>query len=295
MNLRHRFSLLIPTLFVLLSASAAAQDFDPVKSATGWASFDRDGSCVFFDPTQVRLANWTRDNGISGDVSLAKLGAPADKWLLDPSGNAWVVSGTTLVLVSAQTGKLGVSFALPAEVADLAWDVRSFVLCYKTREPYLERRDLKTGALLWSYGTKPAKGAACPQVLHHVAVSENGKIYLNSGTDFKLLVLDANTGAPAGTIPFTVKGEPPPALTLGEGDRGAMAWWLNRNTALMAVKASQLGAGFKGLVLARLDLATRELTLIPTAADEKATLAGILDDSAVLRIAPAGLGFVPLP
>lgn len=295
MKLRHGFSLMVSVLVLLLPVQAAAQDWDPVKSATGWASFDRDGSCVFLEAAQQKLASWTRDGGLSGEVNLSRLSAPAEKWLLDPSGNAWVVSGTTLVLVAAQTGKLGASYALPAEVADLAWDVRSFLLCFRTREAYLERRDLKTGALLWSYGTKPEKGATIPQVLHHVVISEDGKIYLNSGPDFRLLVLDAGTGALKTSIPFMLKGEPPPPLALGSGDRGAMVWWMDKNTALMAVPASQLGPGFKGLILARLDLATRELALIHTAADEKATLVGILDDAAVLRIPPAGLGFVPLP
>lgn len=295
MNLQRGFFLLVALVLVLLPTPAAAQDWDPVKSATGWASFDRDGSCVFLDPAQRKLVNWSREAGVGGEVSLAKMNAPAEKWLLDPSGNAWVVSGATLQLVMTQTGKVGTSYTLPADVADLAWDVRSFVLCFRTREPYLERRDLKTGAVLWTYGTKPAKGTSFPQVLHHVAISEDGKVFLNSGTDFQLLVLDSRSGALTAALPFTLNGQQAPSLALGTGDRGSMAWWLNKNTALLAVPASQLpGTELKGLVLARLDLAKRELVLIPTSADEKAALVGILEDSAVLRLPTGGLGFIPL-
>lgn len=296
LNPRHGFPLLFALMLAVLPSPAAAQSWDPVASATGWASFDRDGSCVFLDAANRKLVTWSRDAGDTGEVNLAKLGAPAEKWALDPSGDAWVVSGTTLQKV-APAGKLGTSYTLPAEVADLAWDVRSFVLCYRTSEPYLERRDLKSGALLWSFGEKPAKGATFAQALHHLAISEDGKVYLASGNSFSLQVLDIAKGTLTGTIPFTLNGQPAPTLALGSGDRGAMAWWLNKNTALMAVPASQLppGGGFKGLVLAKLDLGKHELTLIGTAADEKAALVGMLEDTAVLRAPAGGLTFLAIP
>lgn len=280
----------------LLALPAFSQDWDAVKSASGWASFDRDGSCVFLDSGNRRLVVWTRDGGVTDEVDLSKLPAPAEKWVLDPSGNAWVVHGTTLQLV-AKTGKLITSHSLPAEVADLAWDARGFVLAYRTEAPLVERRDMKTGSVLWAWGSKPPKGAGPVPVRHHVAIREDGTVLLNSGDSFQLTTLDGTKGAQTATLAFALEGKPAPTLNLGQGDRGALAWWLNRNTALLAVPAAQLPAALnlQGLVLARLDLDRQALTFLPTGLDEKAALVGILEDAAVLRKTEGGLAFVPIP
>ncbi len=283
--------------FVLLlaAAPAAAQGWDPVKSATGWAAFDRDGSCVFHDPEAQALRVWSRDMGTTDLLPVAKLDGPPEKWVMDPAGDAWVVSATTLERLE-KSGKVGTSHSLPAEVADLAWDARSFVLCYRTREPYLERRDLKGGSVMWTYGVKPSKGGLAAQVRHRIAIREDGKILLTSGESLKLDVIDIEKGTLAGTEDFALKGKPLPLLALADGDRGGLAWWMNNNVALMAVPAYQLGPGeAKGLMLARLDLGTHELRFLPTGADEKAILVGILESSAVLRGPAGGLTFVPIP
>jgi hypothetical protein len=288
---------LTPTLILLLSVGSlpvAAQGWDPVKDAVGWASFDRDGSCVFHEATSQKLLVWSKETGISDMVDLARLNAKADHWVLDPLGNAWVVAGTSLQKVE-KNGKLGTSFTLPTEVADLAWDTRGFLLCFQSREPYLERRDMKTGSVVWTFGPKPPKGSHFPQIRHHVAIQEDGKILLNSGDDLHLIVLEPASGSTLDVIPFKINGQPSPQLNLGEGNRGALAWWLNTNTALAAVPASQLGGAFQGLVLAKLDLTKREMALIPTGSDEKATLLGIQDDKAVLELPGGGLTFFPIP
>lgn len=288
-------SALTAAFVLLLAAPASGQDWDPVKSATGWASFDRDGSCVFHDPAARALRVWSRDTGTTDVLPVSKLDASPEKWVLDPAGNAWIVTSTTLQRLE-KTGKVGTSYSLPAEVADLAWDARSFVLCYRTREPYLERRDLKGGSVMWTYGVKPSKGALAAQVRHRVAIREDGKVLLTSGESLRLDILDIEKGARTGTEDFTMKGKPLPLLALADGDRGALAWWMNNNVALMAVPAYQLPPGEgKGLMLARLDLATHDLLLLPTGADEKAILVGILENSAVLRGPAGGLTFVPIP
>lgn len=290
---------IIPLVFALLALLGAprafAQGWDPVKSATGWASFDRDGSCVFLDGTR-RLQVWSRDTGVTDTLDLSRLSAAAEKWVLDPSGNAWVVAGATLQMVD-KGGKPGPAIALPTEVSDLAWDARGFVLCYRTREPYLERRDLKTGAVLWTYGPRPAKGNVFPPERNHVVITEDGRVFLSSGAGFQLEELDVNKGVRLETVTFTRNGAPSPTLALvGDGGRGALAWWLNANVALTVVPASQLPPGeFQGLVLAKLDLAGRTLTLTPTGADEKAALVGIVENSYVLRGPAGGLTFLPIP
>jgi len=282
--------------FVLLAAVPAfGQDWDPMKSATGWASFDRDGSCVFHDPAARALRVWSSDAGTTEMLPVSRLDASPEKWVLDPAGNAWIVTSTTLQRLE-KTGKVGTSHSLPAEVADLAWDARSFVLCYRTKEPYLERRDLKGGAVMWTYGIKPSKGGLAAQVRHRVAIREDGKVLLTSGESLRLDLLDIEKGTRTGTEDFTLKGKPLPLLALADGDRGGLAWWMNRNVALMAVPAYQLPPGEgKGLMLARLDLTTHDLLFLPTGADEKAILVGILDNSAVLRGPAGGLTFVPIP
>jgi hypothetical protein len=288
-------SVLAIVLVLLAGLPGSAQDWDPVKSALGWASFDRDGSCAFHDPAARKLRVWTRETGVNDEVDLTRLDGIAEKWVLDPSGNAWIVTGLTLQRVD-HDGKLGPSHTLPAEVADLAWDARSFILCYRTAEPYLERRDLKGGTVLWTYGTKPSKGGPAARVRHHVAVREDGTLLLNSGETFRLEVLDINRGVKIETLSFMMKGQPSPLLMVGDGDRGTLAWWMNTSIALMAVPASQLGPGEpRGLVLARLDVAHRDLTLVPTGADERTVLVGILDSTAVLRGPAGGLTFFPIP
>jgi len=272
-----------------------APAWDPIKSATGWASFDRDGSCVFFEPASRRLQVWSRETGVSDTLDLSRLRGLPDKWVLDPAGNAWVVTGTTLQRV-APDGRIGPTFALPAEVADLAWDARSFLLCFRGKEAYLERRDLNTGALLWSAGPRPAKDENDPLDRHHVTIPEDGRILLSTGDGLNLLVLEPAKGEWQETITFKLKGERPPTLALGGAGRGALAWWLDHNVAVAAIPAAQLpGRGLTGLVLARMDLGTHELTLLSTDADERSMLVGILDGSAVLRRPQGGLAFFPIP
>ena len=140
----NRRNLLAAALVLLFAAPGSGQDWDPVKNASGWASFDRDGSCAFLDAAARKLRVWSREGGITQDLDLARLEGPAEKWVMDPSGNAWVVSGTTLQRVD-RNGRLGPSHSLPAEVADLAWDARSFVLCYRTAEPYLDALEAYLG------------------------------------------------------------------------------------------------------------------------------------------------------
>jgi len=289
-------SALTPAFVLLLAAlPASGQDWDPVKSATGWASFDRDGSCVFHDPGARSLRVWSRDAGTSDMLPLSRLDVPPEMWVLDPAGDAWIVTSTTLQRLE-KTGKVGTTHSLPAEVADLAWDARSFVLSYRTREPYLERRDLKGGSVMWTYGVKPSKGGLATQVRHRVAIREDGKVLLTSGESLRLDVLDIEKGARIGTEDFTMKGKPLPLLALADGDRGGLAWWMNNNVALMAVPAYQLPPGeAKGLMLARLDLATHDLQFLATGADAKAVLVGILENTAVLRGPAGGLTFVPIP
>jgi hypothetical protein len=286
----------VSVLGILFPCALSAQGWDAARSATGWASFDRDGSCVFHDSASRKLRIWTRDGGEMGDVDLARLSAAPERWVLDPSGNAWVVSGTTLQFV-AKNGKLGPSHSLPAEVADLAWDTTGFVLVYRTPAPLVERRDMKGGGLLWTWGTRPPKGTFYPSIRHHVAIREDGTVLVASGETLGLTVLDGAKGTPIATLAFNLDGKPAPALNLGTGNRGPMAWWLDRNTALLAVPASQLppGGTAQGLLLAKLDLASHNLSLFPTGCDEKATFVGIQEENAVLEKPEGGLVFVPIP
>lgn len=239
---------------------------------------------------------WTRDGGVLGEVDLSRLPASPERWLLDPSGNAWVVFGTTLQFV-AKTGKLGPSHSLPTEVADLAWDTTGFVLAYRTVSPLVERRDMKGGGVLWTWGTRPPKGAFCPAIRHHVAIRQDGTVLVASGETLGLTLLDGAKGAQITTLAFSLDGKPAPVLSLGTGSRGSMAWWLDHDTALLAIPASQLppGGSAQGLLLAKLDLASHNLSLFPTACDEKATFVGIQEENAVLEKPEGGLVFVPIP
>ena len=213
-----RHLLVNPALLLVLMGSltatpAPAQSWDPVQKATGWSRVDSDGSCTFFDPSTQTLQTWSRDGGVSAVLGISKAGITPERWVLDSQGNAWLVAGTTLQQVE-KNGKPGKKDSLPLEIGDLAWDAKGFLLCYRSREPYLEKRDYKTGQVIWSYGTKPAKGEATPKILHRIAVSEEGNVLLASGSAFSFLQVDGQKGKALGQTLFTFNEAAAPSLAL---------------------------------------------------------------------------------
>ncbi|MDE3244826.1 MAG: hypothetical protein KGN80_01975 [Acidobacteriota bacterium] len=269
-----------------------------MKSAAGWAKLDKDGSCTFYDAASKSLETWSREFGVTGSLSLSKLEATPEKWVLDPFGNAWVVSGAVLYQV-AKNGKPGASVRLPGEVVDLGWDTKGFFLLYRGPETYLEKRDYAKAGLIWSAGRKPkAQEEGAPSVAggaDRLVVAEDDKVLVAGGSSLSLSTFDGNKGTHVGQVVFMLNNAAAPSLVLGGRERGAMGWWLGKSVVMAAVPASQVPTEKKaGLLLARLDLAAGHLEFLPTGVTEDHKLLGLLDAEAVLMKPNGGLVFVPI-
>lgn len=290
-----RIHTLLPALIVaaLTAFPAPAQEFDPATMATGWARVDTDGSSTFFDSTGKRLVTWLKGGTIQGQVDVSRLEGPPEAWVIDSYGNAWVVVGTSLFQVDKK-GKVGTRVKLPAAVADLAWDPRGLVITYRTPEPYLEKREYKSGSLLWSWGNRPS-GVNAPPALFRAAVSNGIEVLVTRGASMAVDILDLQTGKPLRSLAFAFKGMTAPDLELANGERGPLVWWTAKSVAFGAVPGSQAPhARMSGLLLARIDPATQVIEFLPTGLAEDHAFIGIAEEEAVFLKPKGGLVFVPV-
>jgi hypothetical protein len=295
-NCHIRVSLLSIVLG-LSTTMLPAQAWDAATQARGWAKQDKDDSFTFYSAAAKTLQTWTRDGGSLGSLSLAKLEEAPVRWLLDPRNNAWVASGATISLID-KTGRNLATLKLPAEVGDVCWDPKGFVISFRTTEPYLEKRDFKTHALLWSFGAKPVKGEGpAPQDRRPILMDDAGNVLMADGRSLNLSVLDGSTGRKLSETSLKLtSGEPAPALEGNVLDRDPLALWFGKNVVFAAVKAAQVPAAsrgiLQGLVLARLDLALSTVEFLATGLDETHVLVGVLDSDAVFASPKGGLMLV---
>lgn len=289
----------VSLLCVLLGGSflpLVAQGWDGATQARGWAKQDKDDSFTFYDPATRTLQTWTRDGGVLGSVSTAKLGEVPERWVMDPRNNAWVIHGTTLTQLD-RTGREVTSFRLPAEVGDVCWDPKGLVLSYRSVEPYLEKRDFK-GAVVWSFGAKPAKEDGPPPPNRRpVVMDDTGKVLMADGHSLNLALFDGESGRKVGETSLRLaSGQAAPALEGTAVERLALALWPGKGVVFAAVKASQVPAPLReplqGLALARLDLAQSQVEFLPTGLDESHRLIGVLDSDAIFVSPKGGLMLV---
>ena len=268
-----------------------AQAWDAASQARSWAKQDKDDSFTFFDPGARTLHTWMRDGGVLASVPTGKIDDSLDRWVMDPRGQAWVTHGTTLTLLD-KTGRIVDNLKLPAEVGDLCWDAKGFMLSYRAFEPYLEKRDFK-GALLWSFGAKPAKGdGPAPRNRRPIVMDASGHVLLADGNSLNLSVLDSESGKKLSETNLTLPGgQPAPALEGSAVERGSLALWPGKGIVFAAVKATQvpeaLRESMQGLVLGRIDYAQSKLEFLPTGLDEAHTLVGVLEADAIF-VSPRG-------
>ena len=283
-------------LSAMLSASALglmAQSWDAVRDARGWAKQDKDDSFTFYDHTTRTLRTWMRDGGLVGSLPVGVLDDPPVRWVLDPRNNAWVAHGG-LVSQIDRTSRIVTKFKAPAEVEDVGWDPKGFVLSYRSPTPYLEKRDYK-GAQLWSFGTKPVRGdGPATGTRRPIVVQDSGNVLMADGRALNLIILDGKTGNRLSeTNLHLANGEPAPALEGPAIDRDPLVLWPGKDVVLASVKAAQipatLRAGLQGLVLARLDLAHSLLEFLPTGLDESHLLVGVLESDAIFVNPKGGL------
>lgn len=291
-------STLLTALVCCSAVLLAAQSWDAAGQAHGWAKQDKDDSFTFFDPGSRSLFTWMRDGGVLGSVPLGKLEDPPDRWAMDPRNSAWVAHGTTLSQID-RTGRITTNFKLPAEAGDISWDPKGFTISFRTREPYLEKRDYK-GSVLWSYGTKPNReDNPGGQYRRTMVVEDSGNLLMADGSSLNLTVIDGNTGRKlTETTLRLASGQPAPALEGVTIERGPLAIWPGKGVVFAAVKASQIPAAHRGdlqgLALARIEFAQSRLEFLPTGMDEGHLLVGVLDADAVFSSPKGGLMLVKI-
>jgi hypothetical protein len=292
-NCRIRVALL-SVLLGLSTTILPSQAWDAATQARGWAKQDKDDSFTFYDPAAKLLQTWTRDGGSLGSISLARLDEAPVRWLLDPRNNAWVANGATLSLFD-KTGRNLTNLKLPAEVGDVCWDPKGFVISFRTPEPYLEKRDFKSHALLWSFGAKPVKGEGpASQDRRPILMDDDGNVLMADGRSLNLSILDGTTGQKRSETSLKLpSGEPAPLLEDAASEREPLALWPGKGVVFATVKASQVPAAkrgtLQGLVLARLDLANSTLEFLATGLDETHVLVGVLEADAVFANPRGGL------
>jgi len=273
-----------------------AQPWDAATQARSWAKQDKDDSFTFYDPAGRMLHTWMRDGGLMGSVPTAKLDEAPERWVMDPRNNAWICRGLNLTQVD-RGGRIVVQFKLPAEVGDVCWDLKGLVLSYRTPEPYVEKRDFK-GAVLWSFGAKPAKAdGPAAQPRRPIVMDDAGNVLMADSNALNLALLDGGTGRKMTETRFLLgDGQPAPALEGNAMERGPLALWPGKGVVFAAVKALQVPAplreSLQGLALARLDLAQSRLEFLPTGLDESHLLVGVLDGDAVFVNPKGGLMLV---
>lgn len=274
-------------------AIGSAQGWEAPRMAAGWAKQDKDDSFTFYDAGARILRTWTQDAGELRAVPLLKLEAAPERWVIDPRNNAWVAHGTALSHVDA-TGRVLTTVKLPAEVGDVCWDPKGFVLSYRTPEPYLEKRDYKNADVIWSFGPKPGKREGMALAVRRPVLTDDaGHVVLADGRSLDLITLDETSGRMVRLTNLTLAGSPAPPLEGDAADRGPLALWPGKGVVFAALKASQLPAAqrgaFRGLVLARLDPQQGTLEFLPTGLAEDHLLVGVLDSDAVFANPRGGL------
>lgn len=268
----------------------SAQGWDGATLAKGWARQDVTGAFTFRDANTLRT--WTKDGSLSGQVDISKVESTPDAWVMDPWDNAWVAAGTSLYLVD-KSGKITRKEALPAAVADLAWDGTGFYLSYRTEAYYLEKRDFKKGEVVWSAGTKPKKGDSAIPRFYRIAISPTGQVVMSLGAELNLQIFNTSNGKPLGQTSLALGNRPAPPLQSIAADRGGMVWSDAKSQLLITLPASQLPpwakGSFTGLLLGSVDFSKGTLELMATGLPEDASLVGAQESEVTLAKPEGGL------
>lgn len=294
------FRALLPIAMIVAALPAAAQSFDPASQARGWAHQDRDFSFTFHDAAGQALVTWDRGFGVMNTLSLAKLKDAPSMWFMDRYNNAWVISADTLYFIT-KDGKVDHKEKLPAEVGDVAWDAQAgFALLYKTAAPYLEMRDMKDGSLLWAHGQKPKKGESIGRAPFRVCMKVlpggDSQVFFTDGPSLDMTVLSGKDGSPVVRTAFKLNGQAAPAMDYAKADPGPVCPFIGKEAIYAAVDSTTLPAGaaqgLNGLLLAKLDLASSAMSLLPTGLTPDNRFIGIVDGQAVFIKPGGGLAFV---
>lgn len=289
-----KLGLAISLVAALSGTATHAQDWDATRSAKGWSRFDATGAATFYDPATRQLITWMQDAGVLGTVDLSKAEMVPERWVVDDD-RIWIMAGSVMKQLD-KVGQIQRTISLPAEVADVDFlPPNGIAISYRTLIPFIERRDIKNGNEVWTYGKKPKKGEYTSRILHRILRNDEMNLVLVSNEELTATLLDGKKGDPIGQAVFAVGDVAAPRLTPGDRDRGAIAWWWSRSVAFSAVPSSALPAPRQqGLILARMDFSASTIEFLPTGVTEEFQLAGVLENRAVLVAPNGGLVYVPI-
>ncbi len=229
-------------------------------------------------------------------------GVSPERWVVDPYNRIWMACEGQLVVLG-KDGKTELVLPLATTVEDMAVLRDGVLLLYRTLKPVLEKRDLRTGDVLWTFGdrvqTREASAQPLRVPLNRMALGLDGTIYIAEGASLAFTVLDPAKGPKEpGQSFFTCQGAMPARPVLGRVGRGPLLAWPGRDVIFGAFASSQVrscGAPeSKGLLLARFNLGNGTLDWLPTAVGEGHRLVGLLETEAVFLAPEGGLVFAPI-
>lgn len=274
-------------------SAAEQQRWDAARTPKGWARSDATGTMTFFDAATHSLVNWMHGAGAQSRVELPKGEGIPRYWFMDDD-RVWMAEGSNLILLS-KNGEIQKKLSLPAEVGDMDALPDGLILSYRTAKPYVEKRDIRNGGSLWTYGVKPSNNEQVSTVLHRVVRNEDRHVLLMSGDSLFFTLLDGKKGVDLGQIIFTYKGKLPPAIQTGKVDRGPVVWGWGSNVAYCTLSGSQVPFfNHKGMLLAKLDIPASNVEFFSLELTDAHHLAGIINQQAIFTTPSGGLLYVPL-
>jgi hypothetical protein len=281
----------------------AAAKPSPVASAKGGSDYDNAAALLYGIPSRQRPATTPAKLAPQQAAAIpTACAAVPERWVLDSYNRVWMVCEGRMAVL----GKEGVPeniLALPAPVEDMAVAGDGILLLYRTLKPYLEKRDLKTGAIIWTFGDKEQLKDLATQPLrvpmNRMALGADDTIYLAEGASMGFTVLDPVKGPKApGQLFFTCQDALPTRAVLGSVGRGAMLSWAGKEVIFGVFTSKQVRAcgapESKGLLLGRFDLAKGSMEWLTTTLSEGHRLVGLLDTEAVFLAPDGGLAYTPI-
>jgi hypothetical protein len=243
-----------------------------------------------------------QDSPASAPAEAESCEARPERWLVDSNGRAWLTCEGKLMAMDKQ-GKPDMILPLPGRVQDMVVGRDGLYLLYRSLKPYIEKRNLQSGSVIWAYGDKSQLKEAASQPilvpLNRITLGDDGAVYLAEGTSMMLTVLDATKGPnDPGQAFFTFQDAIPARANLGHSGRGPILAWAGRAVLFSAFTPDQVktchAPQSKGLILARFDLARGTLDWVPTDIPEGHQFVGLLDHEAVFLTAQGTPIFAPI-
>ncbi|HEY3399937.1 MAG TPA: hypothetical protein VGK03_04840 [Geothrix sp.] len=278
----------------------------PVAAAPTHAASDYDaaGALLYGIPRHQRAQAAPPKPAVkeAPEAAVAAASALPERWVIDSYSHTWMVCDGRLIILS-KDGLIENALALPAPVEDMAVGREGILILYRTAKPCLEKRDLRTGAVVWSYGDRAQLKEASAQPLlvplNRMALGTDGTVYLAEGASLAFTVLDPIKGPKdTGQMFFTCHEAIPGRAVLGRVGRGPLLSWAGKDVIFGVFTPSQVkscGAPeSKGLVLARFDLLNGAMDWLPTALAEGHQLVGLLDHEAIFLAPGGGLAYAPI-